>query len=118
MLLIKVFERRGELFQIGIEQWVDILQQLHLVAADSEQDVHHVVLLTHEGLHLLTALFLLMPQALKEKQFLVVIDFIERALGDVETVGYVVHSHRLDASHGKGMHGGIEDARLEQLPIG
>lgn len=109
---LAAYERHhaGIFFQVLEEGRVDMRQQFDGVLVVVQHDFQHVGLRQVELLHVFVLHLLLALDTLQEQRFLVVEDFIECPFGDGKSLGYVVHSHLLDALFVKHVHGHLKDS--------
>ena len=108
---------------VGARIFLDVLEELLVGVVEAfdaalvpfQQHLQHVVRLVQQLFQVKLFLFHLPPDALYQQAFLVGEDFVERAFGDAERGGDVVHRDALDAVFGK-QAAGRRDDFLSEFP--
>ena len=114
--LLQEFVGAGIFLQVLEEAFAGGVIAFDAALIPFQQDLQYVARFGNL-LHILVFLLHIAADALDEQRLFVCKDFVERALGDAERGGYVVHRDALDAVFGKEQAGGFDDFLLE-FPAG
>ena len=95
--LVDIIHHLGIFVQFGVELRIGPAILLDVQSHEADENIHDGTFRREPTLQHLFKMFIMVAHAFVEQILFVAIDFVERPLGNRQSVGNIIHFHRLDS---------------------